>query len=392
MNLNIWAVSRIHVCAIQVALVFLVLALSTIATAQDAMTWTYTPEALTPFWEADVVDRESVLFIRDPETGVARASLLFPIREVISVQDASGQVAYTAGTDYRYTPGTTEIEVPVGSRIVTKTASDLRVPAGSQPYRLTHRDGQGEIRFGAKLEYHTMQTWITYSKADSSWPIEVASFDPQQLPRTIQTLRDRKPSKIVLLGDSISTGCNASGWANGAPQQPAYPELLRLHLEAQYKTDVELTNLSVGGTSTPWGVTMIPKVVEQNPDLVILAFGMNDSSGRSSEDYRTQIETMISTARESLPEVEFILVASMLGNRDWTTLKHDLFPKYRDELAGLCQPGVALADMTSVWQEMLERKQDHDLTGNGVNHPNDFGHRVYAQVIAKLLVDRQPSD
>lgn len=361
------------------------------SSAQELVAWKYTPDALTPFWEADVVDRESVLFIRDPETGVARASLLFPVREVISVRDASGQMTYTEGIDYRYTPGTAEIEVPEGSRIVTKAASDLRVPAGSQPYRLTHRDGQGEIRFGAKLEYHGMQTWITYSKADDRWPVELAAFDAQQLPRTIQRLRDKKALNIVLLGDSISTGCNASGWANGAPQQPAYPELLRRHLEAHYKTEVELTNLSVGGTSTPWGVKMIPKVVEQKPDLVILAFGMNDSSGRSSDDYRTQIETMISTARESLPDVEFILVASMLGNRDWTTLKHDLFSKYRDELADLCEPGIALADMTSVWQEMLKRKQDHDLTGNGVNHPNDFGHRVYAQVISRLLVAGPPS-
>ena len=31
-------------------------------------------------------------------------------------------------------------------------------------------------------------------------------------------------------------------------------------------------------------------------------------------------------------------------------------------------------------------KQDWDLTGNGVNHPNDFGHRVYAQVLSTLLV------
>jgi len=27
------------------------------------------------------------------------------------------------------------------------------------------------------------------------------------------------------------------------------------------------------------------------------------------------------------------------------------------------------------------RKTHHDLTGNGINHPNDFGHRLYAQVI-----------
>ena len=355
--------------------------------AQDAVPWQYTPNCMTPFWESDVVDQESVLFIRDNDTGVARASLLFPIKDIISVRDASGQMTYTEGIDYRYTQGATEIEVPVDSGIVTKAAADLRVPDGSQPYRLTHRDGKGEIRFGAKLEYHKMQTWVTYSKADDSWPVELASFDPQQLPHAIQTLQDGKALHIVLLGDSISTGCNASGWANGAPQQPAYPELLRLHLEAHYKSEVKLTNLSVGGTSTPWGVTMIPKVIEQQPDLIILAFGMNDSSGRSAENYRIQTETMIASARKGLSDVEFILVASMLGNRDWTTLKHDVFPQYRDALAELCEPGIALADMTSVWHEMLERKQDHDLTGNGVNHPNDFGHRVYAQVLSTLLVE-----
>ena len=34
-----------------------------------------------------------------------------------------------------------------------------------------------------------------------------------------------------------------------------------------------------------------------------------------------------------------------------------------------------------------------DLTGNGVNHPSDFGHRLYAQVILALLVEppAQPS-
>ncbi|MCA9032066.1 MAG: hypothetical protein KDA66_14720, partial [Planctomycetaceae bacterium] len=95
---------------------------------------------------------------------------------------------------------------------------------------------------------------------------------------------------------------------------------------------------------------------------------------------------MISSARETCPDAEFILVASMLGNRDWITLKHDVFPKYRDELEQLCQPGIALADMTSTWDEFLRRKQDHDLTGNGVNHPNDFGHRVYAQILSSLLV------
>jgi hypothetical protein len=76
----------------------------------------------------------------------------------------------------------------------------------------------------------------------------------------------------------------------------------------------------------------------------------------------------------------------MLGNRDWIRLNHEAFPQYRDALAGLCQEGIALADMTSIWTEFFKRKQDWDLTGNGVNHPNDFGHRVYAQVLSALLV------
>jgi acyl-CoA thioesterase I len=35
----------------------------------------------------------------------------------------------------------------------------------------------------------------------------------------------------------------------------------------------------------------------------------------------------------------------------------------------------------------MERKRHIDLTGNGVNHPDDYGHRVYAQAILALLVD-----
>ncbi|KLU05270.1 hypothetical protein RISK_002761 [Rhodopirellula islandica] len=358
--------------------------------ATEPSRWQYSPEQLQPFWKADVIERESVLFIRDPATGEARASVLFPIQKIISVQDSTGAITYEPGVDFDHASGSREISVPSTSRIETKSAADLRRPDNSQNYKLTHRDGNGEILFGGKLEYHSMQSWITYSKAADDWPVAMPAFDPSALPLTIGKLQNRQAVSVVLLGDSISTGCNASAWGGAAPFQPAYQDLLKQHLESHYKTTIELTNLSVGGTSTPWGVLQIPTVVESKPDLILLAFGMNDSAGRSPADYGESISQMISTARETLPDVEFILVATMLGNRDWTTLNHDVFPKYRDQLASLCEPGIALADMTSVWQEFLLRKKDHDLTGNGVNHPNDFGHRVYAQVLSALLVDEAP--
>ena len=48
-------------------------------------------------------------------------------------------------------------------------------------------------------------------------------------------------------------------------------------------------------------------------------------------------------------------------------------------------PGIALADMTSIWTEIVARKKYLDLTGNGLNHPNDFGHRLYAGVILATI-------
>ena len=106
--------------------------------------------------------------------------------------------------------------------------------------------------------------------------------------------------------------------------------------------------------------------------------------------FKKRASRAIKEIRKIRPDTEFVLIASMLGNRDWTRLNHDVFPEYRNELAKFIQPGIALADMTSVWTEILKRKRDHDLTGNGVNHPNDFGHRIYAQVLSALLV--QPTN
>ena len=59
-----------------------------------------------------------------------------------------------------------------GSRIVSRTPQELRRPAKSQMIPLTHRDGNGEILFGLRLEYAQMQTCITYRHAPGLWKTE----------------------------------------------------------------------------------------------------------------------------------------------------------------------------------------------------------------------------
>ena len=347
--------------------------------------WPFDPALFKPFWQTSVMHGESVLFVKETPAANPSASLLFVPTKVLAVRDPSQAITYTEGRDYILKPGSREITLPEGSRITFKLPQDLIRPAKSQRYALTRRDGAGEILFGGGHEYHDMQATVTYEHATGTWTDTSPAVRGEELARTRGLLKRKAPVTITLLGDSISTGCNASGWAKAAPYQPPYQDLLAMNLKAVHGSAVTLHNFSIGGTSTDWGVKNIDKVVATRPDLVILAFGMNDSSGRPAAQYRANILAMIEATRRTVPEAEFILVAPMLGNADWITLKQELFPQYRDALASLCGPGIALADMTKVWSGMLKHKKDRDLTGNGVNHPNDFGHRLYTQVLSALL-------
>jgi lysophospholipase L1-like esterase len=371
----------------QLLFLFLPALCATIASAAEpAKPWAFDAARLCPFWLSTTMDGETVLFLKEGDASQPKASLLFAPTKILSVASSSSEVVYEEGRDYLWKPGTKEIVLPPGSRIVVKTPEDLCRPPKSQQFALTRRDGKGEILFGATHEYHDMQTVVSYTHQPGAWAGPVPAFAGEQLPRTLKKLTEKQPLTIALLGDSISTGCNASGWAGEAPFQPPYQDLLVMHLKAVYGGEVTLKNFAVGGTSAAWGLANIGKVIEAKPDLVILAFGMNDSAGRPTKDYQADTQGMIDAVRQALPETEFILVATMLGNQDWVTLHQELFPQFRDALASLCGPGIALADMTSVWAELLKHKKDCDLTGNGVNHPNDFGHRVYAQVLSSLLI------
>jgi lysophospholipase L1-like esterase len=354
--------------------------------AEPLRAWTLAREQLRPFWLSGTMYGESVLFLQDDPARPPRAKLLFSPKRILAVRDPSGEVTYQEGRDYVSRPETREIELPPGSAIAFHKPQDLRRPAKSQPYALTHGDGNGEILFGGGHEYHDLQATVTYEYEPSTWTGPRAAFAGEQLPRTLRRLREKQPLTIVLLGDSISTGCNASGWAKVAPFQPPYQELLVLNLQAAYGAPVTLQNLAVGGTDTAWGLTQVDRVVQARPHVVLLAFGMNDVAGRSAADYQANMRRMLERIAAACPDAEFLLVASMRGNADWTALRHELFPQYRDGLADLCRPGVALADMTSLWTELLKHKPDRDLTGNGVNHPNDFGHRLYAQTLSAILI------
>ena len=59
-----------------------------------------------------------------------------------------------------------------------------------------------------------------------------------------------------------------------------------------------------------------------------------------------------------------------------------IFSEYMDALIA---PGIAKADMTNMQKELLKHKRYIDITGNNINHPNDFFHRMHAQYYIEMF-------
>ena len=339
-----------------------------------------------PWWVSDLMEGESITFIVDPGHGPARARLLFPATTIVSVCSPSRGCPYHEGRDWVWEGDC--LVLPATSTIPFWTSQELTPPLHSQPYGLVRRDGTGDILFGATHEYHDRQIEVTYRHCNGLWQGPVPGFAGEELPHLMRKLASKTPITLAVFGDSISTGCNASAWAKVAPFQPGYPELVQRNLESAYSVAVTLRNLAVSGMTSTWGLEQVAAVAATQPDLVIIAWGMNDGNapGLPAAEFANNIAAQMIAIQAASPLVEFILVAGMLPNDDWQTVVPGLLLRYRDAVLSLVRKGVVVADISGIWDELLKRKRHLDLTGNGVNHPNDFGHRLYADVLNTLLI------
>lgn len=363
-------------------------AATTQSTGQNAVAETVVLyDVLHPFWTRSEMDGEPVLFVQKTNSSLATAKLLFPANKILSMTSGDGRETYEAGRDFVWASGSNTLVLTPTSRIPSKTMAELFPAKGSPRSFSETADGKSSIFFaeGGAI-FQSLQVNVTYEH-QAHWNGYFPLPASRELSRTISKLQRQQPLKLVVLGDSISHGANASGTFHSSPYQPPYDGLVKQAIEVEYGSKIILSNLSVGGTDSKWGVTQAHAVSDEHPDLVILAFGMNDASVNkmSPSDYRDHIKAIMDQARASNPEVDFILVATMTGNPDWIKTDQYLYSEYRSTLIGFAGPGIAVADMTSIWRDLLKVKKFTDITGNGINHPNDFGHRVYAQVILSLL-------
>ena len=215
-------------------------------------------------------------------------------------------------------------------------------------------------------------------------PIERPELRRDLLVGLRQRLAEKKePIRMVLLGDSISVGANCSARAEQPPYQPPWGNLVADGVRRAYGAEIEFLNLSLGGQTSNWGAQLADDLIGSlQPDLLIIAFGMNDRI--SKQNYLRNIRAIMDSARRSAPECAFILVGPMQPNAEWGR-KRELTRKYASSLRELETENTAVADMWHFHEQLMEKKRYLDLTGNNANHPNDFLAATYAQLVYELL-------
>jgi lysophospholipase L1-like esterase len=153
---------------------------------------------------------------------------------------------------------------------------------------------------------------VTYRHEAGQWREPTPKYAGDVLPNTIGKLSNKQPLKLLLCGDSISAGSNASLWTKAPPGCPPFGELTALALKKHFGSKVTFISDAVDGTTSSDSLKQATegKIGKHLPDLVIIAFGMNDAyHKRDAAKYKANIRGMMERLRFDAPGAEFIVRA-----------------------------------------------------------------------------------
>lgn len=371
---------------------FLKREIETLLSVPDA----FREEWLKPVWESGEQFRETFAMVE--EEGCCEASFLYEPGQVLRVESYDGSRLYEAGRDY---------EVRGDKLVLTENSRIPRMP-GEELLYPTRQKAQEALDKGMPLTFGPLETTdgrflnldaIGHPEVITSRQLAVTyttgecwkGFRPvsamDRLPALKRRLAAGEPVRVLLYGDSISCGFDCSGMYGQKPGQPIWLELLKHRMEERWDSPVSVCNTSVGGVDTRWAIEQVPeRVAPFHPDLVLLGFGMNDRC--PGEEYRALTERLLEAVQKAAPGCECVLIATSLPNELAATAPFHFWAhqdEYADSLRPLCKEGVVLADVQEVQRELQKKKRYVDLTGNWLNHPNDYLARVQAQVLAAVL-------
>ena len=172
------------------------------------------------------------------------------------------------------------------------------------------------------------------------------------------------PLKIVAFGDSLTSG-------HRLPRREAYPAQLEADLRAA-GVPATVINHGVSGDTTAGGIRRLDAALDEQPQILIVAFGANDGlRGVPVPQVRTNLERIISTAQARGVSVLLCgMEALPLYGWQYTMDFHRLFPDIASKYNVLLVPFMLNGVLGN----------PDLMTSDGV-HPNAAGARMIAENI-----------
>lgn len=336
---------------------------------------------LIPYWTGNIMYDESAFVMEDEDGNILPINLLYKADKIISVTDSTLQVHYEEGKDYEFKDGVLRV-LPAG-KIPRMKYKDYYLDEPIEGKSFLRQNGK-YLAFAENTLTYPKQIAVTYSHTDS-WQRFIPKSCEEKFSRLIKKLQNKQPVRILLFGDSISAGANATSCTGREPKMPKFIDLLVYSLKKKYGyDDITYVNTSVGGKNSSWGKeTISENALCYESDLAIIGFGMNN--GFTPQDkFESDIRFIRDSIAEKMPDCEFILIATMVPNKELKGFWGNQIIQ-KEVLYHLEDEKTAVANMTDYHLAMLETKEFYDMTGNNVNHPNDFLIRGYTQLLLRTL-------
>ncbi len=353
-------------------------------------------------WEGNTVYHETAIIYKDRY----EIELMYPISNIVSVRSYDLQTYYVEGYDF---------EVNAEGNLVILPASRIKMADFGPTFTVTDETDywkSDDANIGI-TEYSdatsAKNTIVITYEHDDDWTGTKQTSVEDELD-VFQKLRNGEDVHIVFFGDSMTSGWSASGGKTDvytadndgtttssgvyfAPYAPNWMTMFIEGLKEEYP-DANITweNLSLGGKTSAWGLANFEArynlLKNKDIDLFLIGWGINDNgSNYTVAQYKTSQKAIIDAVRAKCSDVSVLLYGANCTNLYSNMYEKDILLGYETankEIAATYD-NVAANNLTSIFMEINERKLAGDLLGNNLNHANDFGCRIYAQVMLSAM-------
>jgi acyl-CoA thioesterase I len=194
-----------------------------------------------------------------------------------------------------------------------------------------------------------------------------------KLTKTVRMLEAGEPVKLIALGDSLTQGWMA---------RKGFLDFLSEMLQKKYpKCRVAIINRGIPGDTAEGGLYRLRNdVLDHDPDLVFIQFGLNDAfTGVNPGRFEATIQAIVEQVRND-SDAEILIITSVPVLFERMDEIADAFYGRLEAVAS--REGLAIVRVHRYWMEKIEQGLDFNSLVQGDRvHPSVEGYRLMAEAI-----------